>query len=250
MSNLVKTSNKVNSNHLYKDCLFVGRWGWGGRRLSEAEYLQQLKARFWAKVDKTPGQGPQGKCWQWTASTYGSMGYGQIGVRRLAEDGSYKFSTPGAHVVAWYLSTGEWPDYNSDELICHTCDNPLCVRKLHLFKGTNKDNARDAMHKGRKPLYRETRPVVLRVRFTEDQCRAIKMAREEAGATLADIGQLLQMDFTAISHLESGRRPTLTFDKTQTLLSRLGLNFPLHTFTTFVGKKPHTSRSELFFQKK
>ncbi len=33
--------------------------------------------------------------------------------------------------------------------ICHRCDNPPCINPLHLFPGTDKDNLRDAMQKGR-----------------------------------------------------------------------------------------------------
>lgn len=34
-------------------------------------------------------------------------------------------------------------------LICHSCDNPACVRPDHLFQGTPKDNVHDMLYKGR-----------------------------------------------------------------------------------------------------
>ena len=55
------------------------------------------------------------------------------------------------HVV-WYLTHGYFPtDY-----LCHTCDNKRCVDPEHLFEGSNSDNQRDAVDKGRNPQAKKT----------------------------------------------------------------------------------------------
>jgi hypothetical protein len=35
------------------------------------------------------------------------------------------------------------------KLVCHRCDNPICIRPSHLFIGTQSDNVQDCMKKGR-----------------------------------------------------------------------------------------------------
>lgn len=92
--------------------------------------------RFWSKVNKDPGQGPQGECWTWQANH--SKGYGTFRVN----DKIVK-----AHRVAYYLFHGTDP---APLDVLHRCDNPPCVRPEHLFRGTNADNVADRQAKGRK----------------------------------------------------------------------------------------------------
>jgi len=101
---------------------------------------EKMMARFWAKVDKN---GPivshvkgLGCCWLWKAAT-NSDGYGLVGV-----DGR----TLRAHRVSWEIHNGPIP---AGMCILHRCDNPACVNPAHLFLGTDADNIRDCVAKGR-----------------------------------------------------------------------------------------------------
>lgn len=98
--------------------------------------IRNRRGEFWGLVDKTPGQGPKGECWEWQARKT-SKGYGAC--RFMGREAR-------AHRVAWEITNGLIPD---GLFVCHTCDNPPCVNLAHLFLGTNLDNMRDAVQKGR-----------------------------------------------------------------------------------------------------
>jgi len=101
----------------------------------------RLVKRFWSKVSKEPGFGPNGDCWKWNCGQ--KRGYGQIRI------GSRTDGTRGyilAHRLSYVIENGCIPD---GLLICHDCDTPLCVRPSHLFAGIPLDNMRDMIRKDR-----------------------------------------------------------------------------------------------------
>lgn len=89
--------------------------------------------RFWEKVNKLEGDD---SCWEWTASLNGK-GYGRFNTgKRLVK--SHRFS--------WELEEGPVPEGMK---VLHKCDNRKCVRRKHLFLGTDLDNTKDMIEKER-----------------------------------------------------------------------------------------------------
>lgn len=91
-----------------------------------------LQDRIWQNCIPVPFSG----CWIWLGSV-GAGRYGRIMVRGKRKQ---------AHRVAYEAFKGLIP---KGLCACHRCDVSLCVNPDHLFLGTQADNVRDCLAKGR-----------------------------------------------------------------------------------------------------
>jgi hypothetical protein len=96
-------------------------------------------ADFWPKVDKSGGPNA---CWPWLGvrmpqTATGSDDYGRFALagRRVP-----------AHRFAYEVAVGPIPE---GLRVLHSCDNPPCCNPAHLSLGTDLDNMRDKIAKGR-----------------------------------------------------------------------------------------------------
>ncbi len=143
-------------------------------------------ARFWRKVDK---RGPD-ECWEWTGAKR-QRGYGSFkgpvrnGVR--LEPGPAVLT---AHRVSYVLAHGPVPN---GLLVLHRCDNPPCCNPAHLWLGTDAENARDKMLKGRVGLSD----------IDFDAVRAIRAARA-SGVRLRVLAAKYGVSMAAISRIAGG----------------------------------------------
>jgi hypothetical protein len=90
-------------------------------------------SRFLAKV--IIPQNPE-DCWGWKLCK-DKKGYALFSI---------KTKSIKAHRLSYQLFNGEIP---AGMCVCHSCDNPSCTNPRHLWLGTNADNLRDMIAKGR-----------------------------------------------------------------------------------------------------
>jgi len=91
--------------------------------------------RFWENVANL---GPD-ECWLWKACT-DAHGRGIMTITVAGK--AYNIKAPR---FAFFESTGRWPS----GLILHSCDTPLCCNPAHLREGSQLENMRDAIERGR-----------------------------------------------------------------------------------------------------
>lgn len=136
---------------------------------------------FWQKVHVI------GECWTWTASRNGK-GYGKFwDGERIAS----------AHRFSFEQRVGPIPP---GQMVLHRCDNRACVRPDHLFLGTQLDNMRDMIDKGRRGytgMPGERNP---KAKLTPEQVAELRH-RFEHGEIRADLAREFGVGWTAVDRI-------------------------------------------------
>jgi hypothetical protein len=146
-------------------------------------------AKFWRQAEAPS----LFECWLWKG-TVGTHGYGQI---------SFEGKIWRAHRLAFFLHNGT---LDETAVICHSCDNPLCVNPAHLFAGTHADNVAGMVRKGRQARGDRIKGPTMEQRLRGAAHYASKVDEED----LREIRRLRAMGYT---------------------LLQLAQRFPLHPMT-------------------
>jgi hypothetical protein len=129
------------------------------------------------------------ECWEWRGGR-DSDGYGIFWADRKSW-----------RATRWLYNHWIAP-LQPGQVVRHRCDNPPCVNPSHLVAGTPRDNTRDMLDRGRRPLtlVPPAQPGVnnVKAKLTDNQVRAIRDTYA-LGARQVDLADDYGVDQTTIS---------------------------------------------------
>lgn len=153
-----------------------------------------IEQRFWVFVNKDGPTMPHmdSPCWEWMGHRFPD-GYGVIA------EGGRGGKTLKAHRVSWIIHNGPIPD---NQQVLHHCDNPPCPNPTHLFLGTNLDNVRDKISKGRTPNFKgELNPAA---KITKVQAIEIKTRYNQGGISQRALAKEYNMTQANVWYIVNG----------------------------------------------
>jgi len=140
--------------------------------------------------------GDEDECWEWQGRTDGD-GYGWF----VWPDKKICL----AHIAAYVLFVGKIPSRHGKKklCVCHSCDNPSCINPTHLWLGTNKQNIRDMIDKGRKhDTHGENNPSA---KLTLEQIEEIRKLYKKGHISQYRLADKFNVTQGLISYITSGK---------------------------------------------
>lgn len=157
-------------------------------------YSTTLLEKFKAEAAKREGK--RGECWMWTKRSAERNTSATFGTRKG------RSTDPGDTVYRLSCAAFVEPITDEKPFVLHSCDNPWCWNPEHLRAGTARDNAQDAVSRGRNYLggpheYARGEKIHL-AKLTEESVREIRQAHAQ-GASQVDLGKQYNVTQATIS---------------------------------------------------
>ncbi len=131
------------------------------------EYIE----RFWKRVDVKG----EDECWKYLGYK-NRQGYGEY----------WNGSRVAAHRFVMMLVLGH--ELQENEQALHLCDNPPCCNPAHLYIGTNADNMKDKMKRGRHRAAQGSQHPM--AKLTEKEVLEIRRLYKTGNCTYPELGNL------------------------------------------------------------
>lgn len=192
-----------------------GQAGRGKTKIRRREILQKaIRARWEKYIPPTLEERffkfvipeKSSDCWMWKGSI-DAYGYGYFYFRG-------KFLK--AHRASFEIHRAH---FNKTLLVCHKCDNRLCVNPEHLFQGTNKENTQDGIRKGR--ILQCTKGRIHKSKYTEDFI--FKLRQEYKTASARELAFRYALSFDCIRNLLNHKFYKSRFKGPQKIVSESSL---------------------------
>lgn len=154
-----------------------------------AIYTDKTIATFWGYVTKLS----QEECWPWSGPKVRAYGRLYLGGKQPGRP-TYR----GAHVFSYEITYGEVVGLN----VLHKCDNPECVNPDHLWLGTQLDNIKDMVKKGRQ--HHATGTKNGRAKLTDMDVSSIRALLSDK-VPQYEIARMFHVSNGTVSHIACGR---------------------------------------------
>jgi hypothetical protein len=177
-----------------KPCLNCGESCWGNR-----VYCSN-KCTVLDSIEKKDNG-----CWEWVKYK-NPAGYGYFkNLDDRTQNIGNRMRGILAHRVSYEIHKGEIPE---GKFVCHRCDNRACCNPDHLWLGSPKDNARDALRKGRLAVenltYRPPKGKSINAKLSREQVIEIKK-RIEKNDRIIEIAEDYNVNPQCIYFIKNGK---------------------------------------------